>query len=171
MGGISMRLGYMFYSIFAIIIISLIIILTAMVMGRKALKRLLTIIVPITILLAVYFWNYNFNLFIKSKVFSQHTYTVNYSNSKKIDIPLPDGSVWLFKTPTDIYYSKYDVNECKEFFDSVLKEMKEDNKIRKYYYNNDQKTYTIEIENGFNININLIGDSDRRRYGITNPNY
>lgn len=166
-----MTLGYMFYSICAIVIISLIIILTAMIKGTKALKKLLIIIVPITIFLAFYFWNYNFNLFIKSKVFSQHTYTVSYLNSRKIDIPLPVNSVWLFKTPTDIYYSNQNVNKCREFFDSVLTDMKQNNKIRNYYYNNEQKIYTIEIDGGANIKINLIGDSDTRRYGISNPNY
>jgi energy-coupling factor transporter transmembrane protein EcfT len=166
-----MTLGYIFYSICAIIIISLIIILTTMIKGTRALKKLLIIIVPITILLVFYFWNYNFNLFIKSKVFPQHTYTVSYLNSRKIDIPLPTNSVWLFKTPTDIYYSKHNVNKCREFFDSVLTDMKQNNKIRKYSYNKEQKIYTIEIDGGVNISINLIGDSDARRYGIFNPNY
>lgn len=105
-----MTLGYMFCSICAIIIISLIIILTAMTKGTKVLKKLLIIIVSITIFLAFYYWNYNFNLFIKSKAFSQHTYTVSYLNSRKIDILLPANSVWLFKTPTDIYYSNHNVN-------------------------------------------------------------
>jgi len=134
-------------------------------------KKLLIIIVPITIFLVFYFANYNFNLFIKSKIFSQQTYTVNYSNSKKIDIPLPGNSVWLFKTPTDIYYSKYNINKCRGFFDSVLKDMKQDNKIKHYYYNSDEKTYTIEIDGEFNIKINLIGDNDTRRFGISSPNY
>ena len=122
---------------------------------------------PITIFLVFYFANYNFNIFVKSNVFSQQTYTVNYLNSKKIDIPLPGNSVWLFKTPTDIYYSKYNIDKCQGFFDSVLKDMKQDNKIKNYYYNSEEKTYTIEIDSEYNIKINLIGDSDARRYGIS----
>ncbi|MGH4123860.1 MAG: hypothetical protein ACREV6_13115 [Clostridium sp.] len=166
-----MRLNYMFYSVCAIFIISLIVILTAVIRGNKAFKRLLIIIIPLTIFLVLYFLNYDFNIFIKSNFFSRHTYTVTHLDSTKVDIPLPPNSVWLLKTPTDIYYSKYDVNKCREFFNSVLKEMKQDNKIRNYYYDNDQKTYTIEIKGTPNIKITLIGDSDTRRYGISNPNY
>jgi hypothetical protein len=166
-----MTLSYMFYSICAIVIINLIIILTAVIKGTKALKKLLIIIVPITIFLAFYFWNYEFNIFIKSKGFSKHNHIVSYLDSREIAIPLPANSVWLFETPNNIYYSKYDVNKCRKFFDSVLKGMKQNNKIMNYYYDNDQKTYTIEIEGESNIKINLIGDSDTRRYGISNPKY
>lgn len=49
--------------------------------------------------------------------------------------------------------------------------MKQNNKIRNYYYNKEQKIYTIEIDGGVNIKINLIGDSNSKRYGISNPNY
>jgi hypothetical protein len=166
-----MTLSYLVYSICAFFIVSIIIIYTAIIKRKKELKQLLIIIVPITIFLTLYFWNYDFNIFIKSKIFSQNTHFVVYLDSREIGIPLPANSVWLFKTPTDIYYSKYDVNKCMKFFDSVLKDMKQNNKIRNYYYDNDQKTYTIEIEGEFNIKINLIGDSDTRRYGISNPNY
>lgn len=161
----------MFYPVCAIFIINLIVILTAVLSGEKAFKKLLIVIVPLTIFLVLYLSNYDFNIITKSNVFSHHTYTVTYLDSTKVDIPLPPNSVWLFKTPTDIYYSKYDVNKCRGFFNSVLKEMKQDNKISNYYYDNDQKTYTIEIKGDPNIKINLIGDSDTRRYGISNPNY
>ena len=49
--------------------------------------------------------------------------------------------------------------------------MKQNNKIRNYYYNKEQEIYTIEIDGGVNININLIRDSDARRYGISDPTY
>lgn len=67
-----MTLWYMFCSVFAILIISIIIIYTAINKGKKALKQILIIFVPITIFLAFCFWDYNFNVFIKSKVFSQN---------------------------------------------------------------------------------------------------
>ncbi|WP_052221354.1 hypothetical protein [Clostridium homopropionicum] len=89
----------------------------------------LIILTLITFLLLFYFTNHHFNIFIKSKLFSQHTHNVIYSDSKRMDIPLPPNSVWLFKTPTDVYYSKY------------------------------------------NVKIDLIGDSDSRRYGISDPKY
>ena len=159
------------YLISAIIILSLIIIFVAKIMGAKALKKLLISITTIIFFLLFYLFNHNFNIFIKSNIFPEHTHTIIYPNSEKINIPLPANSVWLFKTPTDIYYSKYDVNKCKEFFDSVLNDMKHDRKIKRYYYANDQKIYTIEIEGNPNIEINLIGDGDTRRYGISDPNY
>ncbi|MGV8984400.1 hypothetical protein [Clostridium sp.] len=82
-------------------------------------KKLLIIIVPITLFLTFYFWNYDFNIFIRSKGFSQHNHIVSYLDSREIDIPLPANSVWLFETPHDIYYSEYDVNKCRTLEETI----------------------------------------------------
>lgn len=170
-GVINMQLSLILYSISAIIIISIILILLALKKDIKILKTSLIIIAPIMLFLVCYLGNHNFNVFIKSKLFSQQTHTVIYSGSKKMDIPLPPNSVWLFKTPTDVYYSKYNADKCKDFFHSVLMDMNHNHKIKNYFYDSNENAFIIEVEGEANVKIDLIGDSDNRRYGISDPKY
>lgn len=169
---INIVLKTLVYYICGITIASVIIILSVMEMGEKAMKKLLVTITLIITILVFYFFNYNISIFIKSNLASQHTHTAFYENDRRINIPLPKKSVWLFKTPTDFYYSKYDVKKCMEFFESTLYQMKQNNEIKNYFYDINKKTFTVEIEgSATNIIISLIGDSDTRRYGISDPNY
>ena len=102
---------------------------------------------------------------------TSRNYVVTDTNKKSTFIHLPPKSVWLFKTPADVYYSKYDMNKCREFFDSTLKDMKKENKIKNYSYDSRNNTFTIEIDGIPNIKINLFEDNDTIRFEISNPNY
>ncbi|OPJ61584.1 hypothetical protein [Clostridium chromiireducens] len=131
------------------------------------LKKFMIIFIPITIFI-LYYTNYDFHLIIKSTFFATNNYTVHYKKDKELSIPLPSNSAFLFKTPTEIYYNKYDINKCKSFFDSTLNKMKQNQQIGNYNFNDSEQKYIIEIDDQLTVEIYLIGNEDSRRYGISN---
>ncbi|MTI69732.1 MAG: hypothetical protein FH751_05680 [Firmicutes bacterium] len=159
-------LGSIFYSVLIGILILLILLLTISSKNKKILKYEIIVFIPLIIFSSFYFFNREFQLEIKSYLSPNKEHTVFYDN-EKLKIELPDKSVWLFKTPTDVYHSKYSVKYCKKYFEYNLKKLRKDKKISNYTYNNKESCYIVTIKPKIIFKINFIENLDTRRFSIT----
>ncbi|MTI67368.1 MAG: hypothetical protein FH753_12340 [Firmicutes bacterium] len=159
-------LGSIFYFVFMGIVILLILLLTILSINKKILKYEIIVFIPLIIFSSFYFFNQEFQLDIKSYLSPNKEHTVFYNN-EKLKIKLPDKTVWLFKTPTDVYYSKYSVKYCKKYFENNLNNLKKAKKISNYTYNNKESCYIVTIKPKIIFKINFIENPDARRFSIT----
>lgn len=61
----------------------------------------------------------------------------------------------MYKTPTKVYYSNYNYNQCINFFNKNLLLMKNSKKIKDYNYNNSTYTFYIILNNNKHFQIDI----------------
>lgn len=159
-------LSSIFYFVLTVISILIILFLTLVSKNKKLFKYEIIVFVTVIILSILYFFNHDFQIGVKSYLFPQEEHTVFY-NDERLKLKLPENSVWLFKVPDAVYYSKNDVEHCKKFFDNNLKKLQNDEEISDYTYNSEQNYYMVTIKPKYSFEISLIGNSDKRRFSIT----
>lgn len=140
------------------IIITLIALLLTLIKRKKSLlKKEILIIIPLFIFLYFYTFNHNFNLFIKSNTFPAKKCKVEYSSLEPsgIIVYLPPKSVYLYRTPTKVYYSNCNYNQCINFFNKNLLLMKNSKKIKDYNYDNSTYKFYIILNNNKHFQIQI----------------
>lgn len=150
-------------AIFLILIVAIV----RFLLMKKYKAMVVGIIVFITLSSALIYYITN-QTYIESYISSRDYYRVYDSEQNtEIDfIKLPSGSVWLFKTPTDIFYNKRNCKKCIEYFSSELDRMKREGKIDNYQFDKSDNKFTIDVNGHESAEIVFIGDTDQRRYGI-----
>lgn len=155
---------YIPYTIFMIIgLIILIVVIIKLWKGNRVAKNLLIMSLPILILFQVYFWNIQFNDYVKSYLFPSKAFECIYEKQlKNISIPLPERTV--FKGREDAcssFYSTFvNVNDFKFFYQEELEKLKDKGEIEKYTLidrkdNNwsENMGYAVELSSGSIIDI------------------
>lgn len=154
---------------FLIVIILIIMIVSFLKKKKHFIKNEMLIFIPLLVFIYFYLFNYNFFLLIRSNVLPEKKCTVEYnfnSNLTDVTIDLPPKSVFLFKTPTKVYYSKCTENQCINFFHESLTLMKSKTKIKDFNFDNSQNKYNIILNNNKHFEIFII-KNEKTRYGIS----
>ncbi|MBO8155763.1 MAG: hypothetical protein H0Z32_04825 [Bacillaceae bacterium] len=129
------NLLYMLYSvliIFAVIMISFTLAVRA---GNRAAKNFLMAAVPVVMLIQFYYWNLDFNDWVKSYLFSSKEFICEYANElEEMPIPLPERTVLHGRDDfcSPFYITFTDFHDFKSFYAEKLEEMKRTGDIESY---------------------------------------
>lgn len=164
--------GNILYIPYTFLMIIGLIILVTVIMFKKG-KRggyVLIISIPVFILFQFYFWNVEFNGYVKSYLFPSKLFECEYEEElDHLSIPLPERTIFLGKEDfCSPFYSTYvNVNEFKSFYQEELKTLKSKGKIQSYHYIepkdnywSENKGFVVELPSGSKIDIFI-----RRREG------
>lgn len=160
---------------FFFIIIASILIIVTIFKNKKSLliKEIVAMIIFLTFFY-YYCFNSEFYILVRSNVFPQNKCVIyDYNNlmeHKKISINLPPNSVFLFRSPESVFYSKCNQNKCIKFFNKDLNIMKKNNLIKSYSYNEKLEEFDVLINNQVGFTIKLIkhdGVNDIRKYSVS----
>ncbi|KIL37635.1 hypothetical protein SD71_03290 [Cohnella kolymensis] len=157
--------GNILYIPYTIVMIIGLIILGAVIIFKKsktAAKNFFIFSIPIFILFQFYFWNLEFNDYVKSYLFPSKVFECEYVEElKNISIPLPERTVFKGKSDgCSLFYSTYvNVSEFKSFYQEELRTLKSKGIIQEYKYtelsDNDgteNKGFAAELPSGSKIN-------------------
>jgi energy-coupling factor transporter transmembrane protein EcfT len=161
---------YIPYTIFIIIGLIILVVVIKLKKGKRANRNFLIISMPIVILSQFYFWNSEFNNYVKSYLFASKVFECEYIEElKNMSIPLPKRTV--FKGKEDIcspfYLAYVNTSDFISFYQEELKTLKDKEKIQKYIYIErkdnywtENKGFAVELSSGSKIDIFI-----RRREG------
>ncbi|WP_158587550.1 hypothetical protein [Neobacillus notoginsengisoli] len=140
-----------------------VIIITWLIVRFKSNKRMtkifLSISLPIFIIIQLYFWNLEFNNFVKSYVFPSRDFVCeDYGvEVKEIAIPLPKRTVFLGKEEacSPIYSTYVSDTYFLDFYKTELDSMKNRGEVLSYSYveNKDEIGFEVEISPGNKVDI------------------
>ncbi|WP_256759853.1 hypothetical protein [Cohnella sp. WQ 127256] len=157
------NLFYIPYTFFMIIGLIILVVAIKLIKGNKATKKILIISIPILILFQFYFWNIEFNHYVKSYLFPNKTFECEYLEEfGDISIPLPERTVFTGKKDScsPNYLTYVNVNGFKSFYQKELNTMKDKGKIQKYRYVErkddfwtENKGYVVELPSGSKIDV------------------
>ncbi|RIE03559.1 hypothetical protein D3H35_11005 [Cohnella faecalis] len=151
MAGNLLYMPYTFLMIIGLIILFVIIMLKK---GKRAVKVFLSISVPVLILFQFYFWNLEFNNYVKSYLFPSKAFKcADIEELKSLSIPLPERTVFKGKEDgcSPFYLTYVNVNGFKSYYQKELQTLKDTGKIQNYRYEN--KGYLVELSSGSKIDI------------------
>lgn len=146
--------------------------------SKKTVKQFLTITLPIFILILLYFWNLDFNNYIKSYLFSSHAYECEYSEElEELSIPLPNRTVLKGREDfcSPFYITYVDDQDFIDFYQVELKKLKSSGQIEEYKYLEVEveeeklstKGYIIELSSGSEIEIVIYQYEDNNEWFIS----
>lgn len=146
---------YIPYTAFLVIGMMATVIMIVKYKSQKTVKQFLTITIPVCILILLYFWNLDFNNYIKSYLFSSHAYECEYSKElEELSIPLPERTVLKgrddFCSPFYITYA--DDNDFIALYQVELKKLKSSGEIEEYTYMEIDEDYW-SVKKGFVIEL------------------
>jgi hypothetical protein len=154
---------YIPYTVFIIIGLIILVVIIKLKKGKRATKNFLIISIPILILFQFYFWNLEFNDYVKSYLFPSKVFECEYEEElKNISLPLPKRTVFEGKEDvcSPFYLAYVNVSDFKSFYQEELKTLKSEGKIQKYNYierkDNDwteYKGFVLELSSGSKIDI------------------
>lgn len=171
-----LTLGHFFILIGLVIVMLSILTVTMIFKNKRLVKKELFIIVPVLIIALLYFFNIHFYYFVRTNIFPNRVCSIERYNgngsgptltSTQYRIKLPSKSVFLFRSPEQVYYSSNNSGQCKEFFNETLSEEKNNNQIIGYSYNSIKKEFIVNINKKDEFKIDFIGDIDDRRYAVS----
>ncbi len=102
---------------------------------KRAMKGFLMISLPLIILFQFYFWNLNFNNYVKSYLFASKGFECEYEEElKNLIIPLPERTVFKGKQDgcSPFYITYVNVTDFESFYQKELKSLKNQGKIQSY---------------------------------------
>lgn len=146
---------YMQYTIFMIIALIVLCVIILIKKDRGNTRKFLTILIPIVILFQFYFWNLDFNDYVKSFLFPSRVFECGYEEKlENISIPLPERTVFHGKQDVcSPFYSTYvDDSDFKSFYQEKLKTMKSRGEIQRYNYIEHKDNYWAENK-GFVVDL------------------
>lgn len=150
---------YIPYTIFIIVGLIGIGVMIRLRIGKRITKKFLIISIPIFFLVQFYFWNLEFNDYVKSYLFQNKSFVCEYYSEVNRDIVLPLPKRTVFQGKQDVcspFYSTYVSNEYFiDFYLDELKTMKNRREIQSYNYveQNDEKGFKVELSSGFKVEI------------------
>jgi len=146
---------YIPYTILICITLIIFVFVIKLTKGKRATKNFLIISIPIFILFQFYFWNIEFNHYVKSYLFPSKVFDCgNEAELKHISIPLPKRTVFQGKEDacSPFYLSYVNVEEFKSFYQEELKTLKSKGEIQNYtyierkdYYWTENKGFVVEL--------------------------
>lgn len=147
---------YYFYSSFLLIAWIVILAIVGKRKGLAAIKQALLITTPLVVLSGLYYWNWDFNSYVKSYLFSNKVYTCDdMEELSHLSIPLPSRTVLMGKADAcSPFYSTY-ANEktFKAFYEEELAIMKSRKAIQAFHAVG--QGFVIELRSGSAIDIFL----------------
>lgn len=165
--GNVLYIPYTFLMIIGLIILVSVIMLKK---GKRAAGNFLIISIPVLILFQFYFWNVEFNGYMKSYLFPNKVFECEYEEElEHLSIPLPERTILQGKENfCSPFYSTYvNVNEFKSFYQEELMTLKSKGKIQSYHYIerkdnywSENKGFVVGLPSGSKIDIFI-----RRREG------
>jgi hypothetical protein len=154
---------YIPYTVLIFIGLIFLVVIIKLKKGKRATKNFLIISIPILILFQFYFWNLEFNNYVKSYLFPSKAFKCEYVEElKNISIPLPERTVFLGKEDgcSPNYLAYVNANDVKSFYQKELKTLKDKGEIQKYSYVErkdnfwtENKGYVVELSSGSKIDI------------------
>lgn len=150
---------YIPYTIFMIIGLIVTGLIFRFKLGKSMTKTFLVISIPIFILTQFYFWNLEFNDYVKSYLFPSKSYVCEYYDEQEVDmaIPLPKRTVFHGKQDgCSPFYSTYiNDNYFLNFYRDELNTMKNTGEVQSYNYveQKDKKGFKVELLSGFMVDI------------------
>lgn len=164
MAGNILYIPYTIIMIVGLVVIGLFIRLK---ISREMTKKYLVCSIPIFLLFQVYFWNLDFNDYVKSYLFSEKSYQCEETAvGADIAIPLPNRTVLQGKQDVcSPFYTTYiKENDFIEFYQGELFSMKKRGEVKDYKYveQTNYKGFEIELGTGAKIYI-FIKNNDKKR--------
>ncbi|MFN7249828.1 MAG: hypothetical protein ACK4M9_03465 [Anaerobacillus sp.] len=137
---------------------------------KRSLNKYLIVSIPIFVLIQFYFWNLDFNYYVKSYLFPDNSYECDYySEDGDIIIPLPKRTVFQGKqdvcSPFFLTYVNQDY--FLEFYQNEVIAMKINGEVQNYKFveKKNSKGFEIELPNGFEVYIFISSDSEVSQKG------
>ncbi len=152
--------------------------------GTRAIKTFLISILPIFIVFQFYYWNLDFNDYVKSFIFPSKVYECKYLKELRgITIPLPERTVLKGRSDgCSPFYSTY-INDKGfiNFYNDKLKTMKTSGEIEEYSllelndddHRVDKMGYEIQLSSNLKIYIFIyrFKDTDKWHIAIDNKKW
>ncbi|TCT20927.1 hypothetical protein EDD68_11255 [Melghiribacillus thermohalophilus] len=162
------NLLYIPYTIFIILAVILISFILASKAGNRAAKHFFMAAVPVVVLIQFYYWNLDFNDWVKSYLFSSSEFVCGYADElEELPIPLPERTVLKgredFCSPFYITYT--DFYDFMSFYAEKLKEMKRNGDVKSYQFmergsEHLSKGYAVILNSGSSLEIVMRNSED-----------
>ncbi|MFC4102610.1 hypothetical protein [Paenibacillus xanthanilyticus] len=147
---------YYVYSGFLLVAWMVILAIVGKMKGFAAIPKALLLTTPLVVLGGFYYWNWDFNSYVKSYLFSNKVYTCDDSEElSHLSIPLPSRTVLKGKEDgCSPFYSTY-ANEkaFTAFYEEALAEMKSRKDIQAFHAV--EQGFLLELRSGSIIDISL----------------
>ena len=164
---------YIPYTIFIIVGLIGIGVIIRLKIGNRITKKFLIISIPIFFSVQFYFWNLEFNDYVKSYLFSNKTFVCEYYSEVNRDVVLALPKRTVFHGKQDVcspIYSTYVSDEYFiDFYRDELKTMKFRKEIQSYNYaeQNDKKGFKVELSSGIKMDIFIESNEESDKSLIT----
>jgi hypothetical protein len=123
--------------------------------SREMVKKILLFAIPIVVVFQFYFWNSEFNNYVKSYVFSSKAFACDMDGRmNSISIPLPERTV--FKGKEDVcspfYLTFVHADDFIAFYEEWLESLKSKGELQEYHYI--ERKYADGVEDkGFEVKL------------------
>lgn len=148
-GGLMMagNILYIPYTIFIVLSIIVLTFILYRIKGSTPTKRFLSVVLPLFLLIQIYFWNLGFNHLIKSYLFPNDTYHCGYGEDiQSFSIRLPERSVFKFKEDgcSNFYTTYIDDHKFRSFYKQELDRLENKGDVESYNYFEVQDNGTLK---------------------------
>lgn len=147
---------YFFYSGLWLVALIVIIVIFSIKKDSGPMKKILLVTTPLVVLYGFYFWNAEFNNYVKSYFFSSKFYECDYTAElTHISIPLPNRTVLKGKEDacSPFYLTYANEKTFTDFYEEELKKMKNREVIKTFH--TVEQGFMIELISGSTIDIFL----------------
>lgn len=173
-GGSNMtgNILYMPYTIILIIALIIIGIEVSVKLGKRKAKIFLAIFMPIFVIIQFYFWNIEFNDYVKSYLFPSKSFVCEYTakEDQGTSIPLPKRTVFHGKEDVcSPFYTTYISDTYfKEFYQKELNAMKNKGGIQNFHYKEqmNKKGFEVQLLSGTKVVIFIKRHDSFEKAGI-----
>lgn len=145
---------YIPYTILMIMGLIILVVAIKLIKGKRAAKKFLIFLIPLLILFQFYFWNLEFNNYVKSYLFPSKVFECEYVEElKNLSIPLPERTVFKGKEDgCSPFYSTYvNVSDFNSFYRGELETLKSKGEIQEYW--TVTNGFVVELSSGSRIDI------------------
>ena len=159
------NINYYIYSICLVIAFCILFVLIKLTDRKRILIAFLILSIPSLILCQTYFWNYMFNSYVKSYIFSSESYACELEEElKNITIPLPERTVFQAKEDScsPFYMTYSSETEFQTFYTIELSKLKASEFIQNYQFiqegvhgQKDRSGFFVELTTGSHIVISF----------------
>ncbi|HIW34254.1 MAG TPA: hypothetical protein IAA29_15845 [Candidatus Paenibacillus intestinavium] len=159
------NINYIIYSIGLVIGLCILLIIIKLINRKRVMIVVLIISIPCFILCQTYFWNFTFNSYVKSYLFSSEVYLCELDNNlKNITITLPKRTVFKGKEDgcSPFYFTYISETEFQSFYEKELTRLKTSELIQNYYFiqegvseQKNRSGFFVELATGANIVISF----------------
>jgi len=169
---------YIPYTVIMILAFIVCVVLIGIKKGKGSIIKFLAFTVPIIALFQLYFWNLEYNNYIRSYLFPSKVYECESYREEQINIaiPLPKRTVFHGKSDScSPFYSIY-VNdkEFYSFYEKELKILQNNGKIENYSYieqdeiqQSIKKGFVVDLFSGTKIGFFISGNTGSDKWSLS----